>query len=577
MTSQLHPLGVAHSFQQTSPADKPLAMRKTAVSPNTPQEQSLLKNLSMAAYGAKPDLFLNSLDTERNADINVLHKGRLDNGAEAFYQQVNHRPSSTIEFVLPLFPDSRDMHLSNNVLLNGTLEKKERLADLQAQGITLDTLVTQDYFTLYVNGPAGKEKDLAKTALEFLSQPNANEDEYASSKTIVMQNLLNLSNKPDFQKAEAIQRARVGDTHPYAKSTLKTIMEVKDLDAKETIREFKASYAHPEMTRVLMVSGMSPKEQQKLMNDVSMEAGWQTNESVAPPQSIVDIPDVKSQKVNGPILIADDRLNRVHMTSIWKTPKVGDDDYPAFIVMKNLMGGMTGSLFKTMRTERGLVYSTSSGVNANKRYGEFEVSAEIDVDKLDAAIVGLKDSVQVYVDEPPNDEELAKVKRTIIRTMREMESTSQGSIAVSSARLRDGLDPIDRESLQQRYMSVTPDDVQRVAKKYLGDDAWQVQAFTGPTAVLTAEFPNDKIQQREHYLTDNVDCPQGGHIYVKEGEGPMYPAELVMKSGPQDSGSLSSFLQQHKNGEPSAHKPARPSSDAEKGATPPYKPLHLSA
>jgi predicted Zn-dependent peptidase len=519
---------VGHAPVATTTPEAPMP-KEVGVTPNSPAERDLFQRLAKTPYGAKPALLMNELDAKPNTALGALTPITLENGAKAYLQQADNQPTSTLEFILPLFPDNKYMHLSNNVLINGTLKKKEVLQDLASKGISVDTLVTQDYFTLLLNAPSGNEKELVETGLGFLSHPDVDEKEYESSRTIVMQNLLNLSNKPDFQKAESIQKARVGEKHPYAKSTLQTIMEVKNLDPQETVQQFKSSFAHPELTRISMVSGLSATDQAALINDVAARKGWERDEVVAPPTATIDVPPVQSTEVKHPILIADDRLNRVHMSTIWKAPKVEDPDYPAFIVMKSLMGGMTGSLFKTMRTERGLVYSTSSGIEANKNYGEYEVSAEIDADKLDSALIGLDDAVAAYVKMPPSKAELAKVKRRIIHNMRDQETTSTGVISVTSTRLRDGLEPLNREELKERYMSVDANDVQTVAQKYLGKDAWRVQAFTGPRDVLKEHFPGVDIQEREHYLTDNVSKPQTGHIYVKKGEdGPMVPAQLVM-------------------------------------------------
>ncbi|MCE2930463.1 MAG: insulinase family protein [Vampirovibrionales bacterium] len=505
------------------------ALPAVNIRPNSEEEKALLQQLAKEPYGAKPVLMLNELNMEANPDVGPVTPTKLKNGTQAYLQQALNRPTASVEFVLPMFPDDTEMHLSNNVLLNGTLAKKKLLADLQAKGISVETLVTQDHFTLLINGPSGQEKKLLALGLDFLKNPEIDEKEYESSRTLVMQNLLNLSNKPDFQKAETVQRARVGDDHPYGKSTLKTIMEVKDLDPQKTIQEFKASYAHPELTKVAMVSGLAPSQQAALLNSLVEEKGWKTDDVIVPPKSLVKIPPVTPKTLTAPILISDNRLDRVHMSTLWQAPEVGTEDYPKFIILKNLMGGMTGSLFKTMRTERGLVYSTSSGVDANKHYGEFEVSAEIDKDKLPTAIEAQQDAINTYVKTPPTDAELAKVKRKIIHTLRDLDSTSDGILSGTSNRLRDGLPPISREALQAGYMKVSSADVQKTAQAYLGDSAWRIQALTGDEKVLAEQFPSAEILQREHYLTDNVDTPQKGHIYVKKGEEPMYPAEYVLE------------------------------------------------
>ncbi len=499
------------------------------IRPNSPEEQALLKELAQEPFGAKPILTLNALNMEKNPDVGPVTPTKLKNGTQAYLQQVHNRPTASVEFILPMFPDDREMHLSNNVLLNGTLAKKELLADLQAKGISVEILVTQDHFTLLLNGPSGQEKKLLALGLDFLKNPEMDEKEYESSRTLVMQNLLNLSNKPDFQKAETVQRARVGDDHPYGKSTLKTIMEVKDLDPHKTIQEFKASYAHPELTTVAMVSGLAPSQQAALFNALAEEKGWKSDDVIVPPKAMVHIPPVTPKTLKAPILISDNRLDRVHMSTLWKAPEVGSPDYPKFIILKNLMGGMTGSLFKTMRTERGLVYSTSSGVDANKHYGEFEVSAEIDEDKLPTAIEAQQEAMNTYVKTPPTEAELAKVKRKIIHTLRDLDSTSDGILSNTSNRLRDGLPHISREELQESYMNVSSADVQETARAYLGQGAWRIQALTGDEQVLKQQFPGVEIVKREHYLTDNVDLPQKGHIYVKKGEDPMYPAEYVLE------------------------------------------------
>jgi predicted Zn-dependent peptidase len=501
---------------------------KVHIIPNSAEERALLQQLAEEPYGAKPVLMMNTLNVENSPDIGDMTPIKLKNGAQGYFQQALNRPTACVEFVLPLFPDDAQMHLSNSVLLNGTLAKKKLLSDLQGQGITVESLVTQDHFTLLVNGPTGQEKKLLALGLDFLKTPETDEKEYESSRTIVMQNLLNLSNKPDFQKAESLQRARLGEGHPYSKSTLQTIMEVQTLNPQATIQQFKASYAHPELTQIAMVSALSPEQQASLFNQVAQDKAWKTNDTVAPPTAGIKIPPVKEKNIKTPILVSDNRLDRVHMSTLWKAPEVGTEDHPSFVIMKNLMGGMTGSLFKTMRTERGLVYSVSSGIESNKHYGEYEVSEEIDGDKLSEAIDGQQDAINTYVKAAPSEQELDKVKRRIIHTMRDTDVTSLGIMSNTSNRLRDGLPPISRQALQESYLNVSAGDVEKTAQKYLGPQAWHVEALTGPESILAKQFPGVSIQEREHYLTDNVDNPKKGHIYVQQGDAPMYPAEYVL-------------------------------------------------
>ncbi|MBM2811582.1 MAG: peptidase domain protein [Chloroflexi bacterium] len=123
------------------------------------------------------------------------------------------------------------------------------------------------------------------------------------------------------------------------------------------------------------------------------------------------------------------------------------------------------------------MYSAGSAYRSYTDGGTWFAQGSVDPDNLQAAIGVTMAEIERIRSIPADSEEIA---HTVARAAGEQVISEEGNAARASqiaSRQILGTDPIE---MQLRELArVTPDDVQRVAQRYLGADA-RLQAIVGP-------------------------------------------------------------------------------------------------
>ncbi len=147
-------------------------------------------------------------------------------------------------------------------------------------------------------------------------------------------------------------------------------------------------------------------------------------------------------------------------------------DYAAIQVMNTILGGSFSSrLNSNLRETKGYTYGANSGFQWRPLPGAFLASSDVRTDVTDSSLVEFFNEIRAIRDTPVRDAELARAKAYIaLGIPGDLESTAQIASQVTGLALFNL--PL---TWLQEYVSavnaVTVADVQRVARRYLPDDA----------------------------------------------------------------------------------------------------------
>lgn len=159
-------------------------------------------------------------------------------------------------------------------------------------------------------------------------------------------------------------------------------------------------------------------------------------------------------------------------------PQRDRDSYP-FTVLDALMDGSSGSIFRELRSVRGLAYSAGSAYLSYQDAGTWFAAAGVDPQNVDAAIDATQSVIRSFRD--------STVSRAVVASLPEqvegLRALSDETNAARADRLasQEVIGVELTEELVARLSEVTPADVMRVARDYLQPERALI-AIVGPPA-----------------------------------------------------------------------------------------------
>lgn len=415
----------------------------------------------------------------------------LRNGASAYFQQASQQKESSLSILLPIGPAlAGSRALIPGLLLEGSDATKQLINRVRAEGIVVLASETGDKVLLHLTGPAGQEARLTQVAMQVLTQPTVDPMTFQRLKEDMSDDLKKSLAMPETAMAEAVAQQLYGPTHPYAKTTQALMQELAQQTPASVMGLYQTVLQQPQDITLLMVSPQSVPVQQQVLNGALAQVGWQGNPfgaAMALPQT----PPLPPQRgAIGPLLIPNETVDRARVIQAWRAPTVDDPDYPAFLLLINMLNGMTGGFFRVLRTESGLVYSTRQLYQPEKQGASYQVTAQVDYDKLGQTLQAIQRVATEMLTRPISEEELNKVKRSYILGLRQDMQSSSGITDIHLPRVGVDRPPLHPDILKSQVEQVTGADVQRVANRFFNPaNGYFVLGVTAPQRVLSAWFP----------------------------------------------------------------------------------------
>jgi predicted Zn-dependent peptidase len=257
-------------------------------------------------------------------------------------------------------------------------------------------------------------------------------------------------------------------SHPASRESL-AIEEIQGM-SPEVVKKFHAINYKPNNAIFAIVGDVEPAELVAKLEKVF--GSWQGG----------DVPQATIPKVSqtGPAKIhVVNRASSVQTNLLLGnlTIERKDPDYYALDVMNGIVGGgASGRLFLNLREDKGYTYGAYSGFSAERYVGTFRANAEVRTEVTKGSMDELLYEFKRIRDEKVPQEELERAKRTIIGFFAvQLEYPQELLNYIITQKLYDL--PADYwDNYAQRIAAITPEDVQRVARKYIDLDHLQVVA-----------------------------------------------------------------------------------------------------
>lgn len=411
----------------------------------------------------------------------------LVNGCPAVLQTSLHRSTSALSLQLPAPPGQDALRaLWTQTLLAGSEGTKRFLEQALTRGINVTLDKRGNRLLLNLDGPAGQEADLLRTAMSLLQHPVMDPNTFERNRQNLIQSAQAQLQDPATPLYERMVQRLYGESHPYARSLQESLAALQRLSLADVMGWHQQMMADPRNIRIAMVSALPPEPQQDILNQGIQQSGWRGG-GFGPFQPMNLVPPAQHNFVgrSKPILLPNESIERAIVYRGWRAPAISDPDYPAFCVMRKLMEDSGGLFFRRMRIDAGLVYSFKQQYKSLQSAAHYQFSAHIDGDKLAKSLDVLRSVTDELVHQtvPPRDLQRAK-NRVLFEAKSQTETPSQVS-DFNSQWLGCDLAPLSLREFETLIQRITPQDVRRVAARMFHPaSGFEVTGITAPQAVL---------------------------------------------------------------------------------------------
>ena len=316
--------------------------------------------------------------------------------------------------------------------------------------------------------------DLLRLAL---SQPRFDEDAVDRVRARMQSRLLRELQDPNAVAGRTWSATVFGD-HPYSRPVQGTVDSVAAITTTE-LRDFhRRSFARDNLF-VAVVGDISGEALSALLDKVFADIP-QTSQLRPVPEA-----DILQKNAN---VVIEMRIPQTVMRFGRPGLKRDDDDFMAALVVNHILGGgsFTSRLFREVREERGLVYSVFSSLQTLDEAGLFLGGLGTRNERAGEALALIRENVERMAAEGPTPEELEKAKLFLTGSYA-LRFDSSGGIASQLLQIQIEDLGIDYVNIRNALIeALTMEDVQRAARRLLGDGSLFVTMVGQPVGVETA-------------------------------------------------------------------------------------------
>jgi zinc protease len=313
-------------------------------------------------------------------------------------------------------------------------------------------------------------------AKDVLLHPNFPADELAQYKARAKLALLQQRSQPNFLANQTLNRALYGD---YPAAVVSATPESVDSLAPAMLADWHEKHYAPQNT-ILAISGdvraatLIPKLRQWL-------AEWQRS------KASVSFPPGPPPAAKGKVYLVD-RPGSVQTTLLMGNLAIkrGDPDYPALVVLNEVLGaGSASRLFLNLREEKGYTYGVYSNLIARKYAGPWTAGGDLRTEVTGGAMAEfLRELNRIREEKVPEDELEAAQRSVVARFALSLESPQQLiGYAITRKAYNFPADYWDKYPAQ--IVAIKPGDVERVARKYINPGTMQVVAVGDANKIKT--------------------------------------------------------------------------------------------
>lgn len=399
----------------------------------------------------------------------TLETHTLPNGLTVTLKEQHALPLTTIQFWVKVGSKNEPAgqqgiaHVFEHIWFKGTetqpvgsFHKK-----VESLGGELNAMTSHDWTMYFVTVPQDKFGDIFPLMVDLLLHPAFNETEIAKELEVIVEEQRFQYNEPDRYADEQFGLLLL-DSHPYRNPIIGYKDTILSRD-KTSISEFYRNWYVPNNMNIVIAGDIDPAE--TLQTVSSAFAAFESS-----PVPTLELPAEEPRteiRYNSTFR----EVGYVYAALGHIAPSARDEDKYPFIVLNTILSvGDSSRMNRLLKQEKQLITRGNSVYAPLNDLGVFEALIVIEPEKRGQAIAELVLLINKFKFERVSDEELARAKAIILADkLKSQEEIFQVGFDIGESWVRGDMG--DYTEFDERVKAVTAEDVQRVAKQYLGAHA----------------------------------------------------------------------------------------------------------
>jgi len=361
-------------------------------------------------------------------------------------------------------------HFLEHMVFKGTekFSAEEISRQIQSVGGELNAYTTFSRTVFYANVPA----ESAETAFEVLSQmtlfPRLDPDDATLEKNVILREIDMGLDDPDSRLADATF-AEAFRVHPYRVPVI-GYRDVFSQMGVEELRSYIKNRYTPENIAVVVAG------------DIETSRVFELSEKYfscvpARPTPPVFVPAEPPQTAPRELTLHGD-VNVLRANMLWKIPCATHADAPALSVLASILGkGDSSLLWQELHEKRGLVHSLDVSAWMPNDIGLFLISYDAELGKREEIEDALISETEKIARAGVESTLLKKVARQATVGLVNSLSTATAAAGRLGVECVEYREPASAKIFLEKINALTPDDIRRVAEKYLRTETRTTSAF----------------------------------------------------------------------------------------------------
>jgi predicted Zn-dependent peptidase len=363
-------------------------------------------------------------------------------------------------------------HFIEHAVFKGTQRRTARDIAVESDrlGGNLDAFTTHEMTGFAVKVADRSLPEAFDLLADLVRNPRFDQNDLEREQKVILEEMKMVEDTPDELLGELFNAAYFPG-HALGRPIEGTAETVTSFD-HQTISAFHALAFSPANLVVAAAGNIEHERMVELVEKSFGATGF--DEKPARVELAEDLPSPAA-----PILIEQKQeLEQAHLVIAAPWPDAKDEDRYAASLLASVVGGGTSSrLWQTVREERGLAYSVGAGGSAFSDVGIFTIYAGTSPEHLDEVLDLSLEEMSRVVNERVSEEELKLAKdQALSSILLGLESSSARVSALSRQEIIHGRRISPQESIE-KLEAVTPEDMQRVARKFFRSESLALGAL----------------------------------------------------------------------------------------------------
>jgi len=397
----------------------------------------------------------------------------LDNGLTVIHQEMPATPVVVVDVWVKAGatrepePWSGMAHFLEHMIFKGTDRIAPGLFDwaIESRGGVANAATSHDYAHFFITSAAQYLEDTLHPLAELLLHAAIPEDEFARERAVVLEELHQSQDSPDWVEFQAMMETLYPD-HPYGRSVLGT-EETLMARSPEEMRRFHRCHYQPENMAVAIVGGVDEGRARDL---VSRAFGCFGHPEDCPSTNGNGTPKLAGIRHEELLL---PNVEQARMTMAWSGPGVENlrNGYGLDLLSVLLAEGRSSRLVQLLREDRQLVHGLGSGFSLQQESSLFTINATLELENVEEVEHLICECLAEIGDRPISPTEIDRGKRLLCNDYA-FSTETPGQLAGLYGYYFTVAKPELSVTYPRQIQSLDPEELQQIAKTHISPERY---------------------------------------------------------------------------------------------------------